>query len=151
MAVVRLTADNRALCSHADCRAVPCFWTIWRFAVNLCQLREVNLASKSILNGGQVGVVSICCELNAMSQTLFQIMHKMICRLRVATTDKPARHKLCVRVECYPRPRVASSLGFHFRRAISFLSADKAPNLITLKVTAFQIPKRLVLIFGAGA
>jgi hypothetical protein len=52
MAVIRFAADNRTLCSHADCRTVASFWTIRRFAVNLRQLREVNLASKSIFNGG---------------------------------------------------------------------------------------------------
>jgi hypothetical protein len=65
--------------------------------------------------------------------------------------DVPARHKLCVGVECNPRPAITAALHFLFRRAILTFGKDETPNLVTLDALAFQIAKCLVLVFGTGA
>src|SRR4051812_39733154 len=102
MLVRWLACDYSALRPHADRGAVACFWTCWRFSVNLRQLREINICPESVFDSGQVSVVTIRRELHAMSQTLFQIMHEVIGRVCMAATNEPTRHKLCFRVYGYP-------------------------------------------------
>src|SRR5438477_9726578 len=110
MFVSWLACDYSPLCSHTNSWAVARFRTSWRFPVNLSQLRKINISSKSIFDSSQVGVVPICCELDAMRQTFFQIVHEVIGRVCMATTNKPTRDKLCFRIYSDPRPHVAPTL-----------------------------------------
>jgi hypothetical protein len=61
-------------------------------AVNFNELRVINLAAKRILNRCQIWFVTVCGQLNAMSQPSSQIVYEMICRARVMAADKAARH-----------------------------------------------------------
>src|SRR5436309_6054137 len=139
--------DYSALCSHANRGAIACFCARRWFSVNLHQLREINFSAKSIFDGDQISVMTICRELCAMSQTLLQIVHEMIGRVCMATANKPARDKLCFRVQGDPCPHVTPTSRLCLRSCILLFRSDKSPNLIALKFSAVEITESFVLIF----
>src|SRR5882724_898404 len=151
MFVSWLACDYSPFCSHADRGAVARFWTSWRLSVNLRQLRKINISSESIFDSGQIGVVPICCELNAISQAFFQIVDEMIGRVCMAATNKPTGDKLCLRINGNPRPHVAPTLRLCLRARVPLLRSDKSPNLIALKFSAVEISESVVLILRTRA
>lgn len=71
----------------------------------------------------------------------------MKCATSVATPDEPAWNEFAIRVECNPRPDVASAFRFVLGTAIFFFRVNETPNFIALNPLGFEIAKRLVLIF----
>jgi len=86
-----------------------------------------------------------------MRQTAFQIVHKMKGAVCASITDKPAWHKLCIRIYSYPRPNVPGALFLHAFRAIPVLGVAETPDFVALETLAAKVPKSFVLILGANA
>ena len=150
MLVVGRATYYSSLCSHTDRGAVPGFRRVFSFAVNLLKHRVINVCSESILNRYEIGFISVSGKFNFVGKSRFQIMHEVIGATGIALTDQPARNQFSFRVDCRPRPNIASAFCFHFRAAIFCLRSHKTPNLITLESLAFQIHESLVLILRAS-
>jgi hypothetical protein len=90
-------------------------------------------------------------ELNSVSESRFQVMHKVVGATNVALPNEPAWHELCVGVDRNPCPSIAAALSFLFYGAIPILRVNKRPDFVALDSFTGKIAKDLVLILGAGS
>ena len=143
---VRRAGDRGFACAYTLCWRITHFATFRRGAVNFNQSCVINVRAKSIFNRVQIGLVAVCRQLDAMRQPPGQIVYKMICRIRVACANKPARDKFRGGVERNPCPHTAPAVAPIVCRHIFFFAANKAPNFIALNPFAIQVAKGFVLI-----
>jgi hypothetical protein len=117
---VVLAIPNRFACTHALHRRVAGFG-LGAFAVDLHELRVIDVGSERICNRDQIGFVTISRELHAVRETRSKVMHEVVSRARVTRADVPAGDQLRVRVDGGPGSAIAPSLGLRlFRRVFSF-------------------------------
>lgn len=93
----------------------------------------VHVRAESAFHGLQIGFVAVAGELNAVSKTAAQIVHKPHGAITVATADEIRNDQLAICVNGGPGPGVASAV----RRSLSILDillfgVGEAPNLIDL-------------------
>src|SRR6185295_14490410 len=110
---VRTPRNDSNARSHALSRRVTSL-SLRAFAVNLRQGGVINIGSESILNGFQVGLVTVCRELHAMRQAVCKVVHEMVSRARVTGADVPARNELRHGIHGNPRPNVTPAFGLLF-------------------------------------
>src|SRR4051794_23059399 len=68
----------------------------------------------------------------------------------VAGADEEGRDELRIGADCRPRPHVAiAEDALLLGRDVLLFHVTKGPYLITLNVTAWQVPERLMLVAGA--
>jgi hypothetical protein len=54
-----------------------------------------NVVRNAILDGGQISLVAVCGQLDAVGETAFEIVHKVIGRPCIACPDVLAGNQLC--------------------------------------------------------
>ncbi len=118
--------------------------------IELDQHRVVNVGAKCILDRLQIYAVAICGQLNAISKTAGQIVHKSLGGLRSPRAESERGNQFSIGINRNPRPNVSiSELAAQLFRDILFLRVAELPNLVALNSLAGQVAERLVLIFRA--
>ena len=91
MRVIRLTHDLCLTRSHALCGAVAGLWrVVVALAVNLNQLREVDVLAESILYGADIRLVAVCGHLDTARHPSGQIVHEVVSGLGIPVADVDA-------------------------------------------------------------
>ena len=147
---VRLTLDRRGNRRLADSRAVARF-RLARIAVDLHELRVVDVRAERILDRAGVDVQAVRGELHAAFEPVGQVMHQVIGRLAVTGADEPRDDELRVGINARPGPRIAS-IGRGALRLLDvrlFRVAER-PDLIDLDALRPNAPDRFVVVGRAG-
>jgi hypothetical protein len=95
--------------------------------------------------------VTVRRDLYAMAKTASQVINKLNGAFRVTLPYKPARHKLRIRIDCYPCPYITETkrVALLFGNVLRFCVA-KLPDLIQLQPTARKIAKGDILKLAAS-
>jgi hypothetical protein len=88
-------------------------------------------------------------ELEAMRQPLDEVVDEVIRSPAVSRSDEPARHKLRVGVDRYPRPHIAPSVFLLLTGDVLFLRTTERPDFVALDAAAGEVAESFVLIVGA--
>ena len=145
-------ADNLGLASaHANGGRVAGLWrVVVGLAVNLHQLRVVDLTAESILNGLEIWAMAVRGHLDAIGEPSRQIMHEVVSGIGIPVAYIPARYKLGFGINCGPRPNVAPAMTLFFCGNVRFLGSHERPNFVALDTLARKIAESFVLKFRAG-
>src|ERR1017187_3699483 len=140
---VRMTSNCVALAPKADGWAISLF-AFFRDAINLHQLRIVDVATKCSINRLDVEFQAIAGELDAISQAACKILDEVPRTGRVATCNQPTRHQLGICVNRGPKPRISSAwilLG-NVRSDVLLFAVAERPAFIDLHPVAFQVDRK---------
>lgn len=99
MLFVRVALANRLLDPRAFCRAVTSGLASRLVAVQLHQLRVIDIVLKCAVDGVQVCPVTVRGQLNPIVQTCRQIAHKVVCKVSITPADKPIADQLAICVQ----------------------------------------------------
>lgn len=128
-------------------RAVPRL-TLWRRAVNLVQHCVVNaIPPESILNGGEIGAVSVSRELNTIGEATREVADEAAGVFLPAPSDMEARDELRVGTDRCPRPSIAQ-VNLSAKRSVNMplFHSDETPNLVTLNPFARKVYEMFLLV-----
>jgi len=101
--LIWVASDLVLLCSVADGGAVAGF-RLSRRAVDLDQLREVDVCPECVSDRFHIRAMAVRRELYAVRQTALEILHELIGGVRIAVADHPAANELRIGVKRDPRP-----------------------------------------------
>lgn len=148
---IRPTRNRRGLRSNAFRGAVACFFFVI-FAVNFIQHCVVDVSAERVFNGGQIGAVSISCELNTIRESRTKIVNELMGASGASISNEPRHGQLGIRVNRNPGPNIAESefslLGFW---NVCGLGINERPNLVALNPARFHVADMLVMIHGTGS
>src|SRR6266496_3339655 len=149
--VIGRTTNDCLTCPHADCGAVASVWRV-ALAVNLLQHRIINVLAEGIPNRVQINAVTVGRKLDAVRQTLSQVLNKVMRCSPVTAANEPAMNELCVGINRDPCPSVpCRSIHSLLKRAVFVLGVNERPNLVALDSLAGKIAKNFVLVLRTGA
>lgn len=109
-------------------------------AVDLHDLGIVHFAVERRINGGQIRMMAVRRELNALQESAAQILHEPASRVGVASADEPRRDQLRVGVDGRPRPHVAPSMRLLFLGDVLLFRANELPDFIALETARAEHP-----------
>jgi hypothetical protein len=141
---VWIAAHDFHITANADSRGIAGVILGW-CAVNLLQLRIVNLGSKGILYRVKVCLVAVRSDLYSALNATSTISHEFLSPRQAATSYEITQAKFGVSVQACPCPGIAPSLSFLFGRHVLGLGSDEAPNLIALESANADIPYLLIM------
>ena len=119
--------------------------------VHLDEHGVVDVVAECCINRLQVRLVAVAGQLHAIGKAWRKVFHKGACRARITLADHEAGNQLCIGVDGYPRPDVATVALFEFLgRHLLLLTAHEAPKLIDLNQFAGKVHQRLVHVLGTG-
>ena len=102
-------------------------------AVNLDELGIVDVIFKGVVDGIEICGEAIRGELNAVQETIRNVIHKPLRAFAVPRSDEPANHQLRVGVDGRPSPNVAvAEFALLVGRKIFFLPVAEIPKLVAL-------------------
>lgn len=150
MSPVGIARNRRRDGSNANRGAVARFFLSRLISVQLDQHRVVNLIAESQINRVEISLVTVSSELNAIRETSGEIVHEVLSVPCGPSPDAPARNKFGICANRRPRPHIAiAEFSAQVAGNILFFRIAERPNLVALDSLAWQVAKRLVLIFGA--
>ena len=150
--VLRIGVANNGLllATDASSRAVSPL-TFRVVSVDFNQLGVINAIAERICDSGQVHLVPVSGQLDAISKPGLHVLQERRSGSRIAVSGQPADDKLTLRFNRREGPNVASITAIlkHLRLDVLLLGIAKAPNLIDLNALARQVAKNAILILGA--
>jgi hypothetical protein len=120
-------------------------------AVNLHQLRIVNLRAKRVRNGSQIHLVAVRGQLDSIRQPASYILKELRRTPSIPPSHKPANHQLGIGVNRSERPDVASTVLFgDFWRDVLLLGIAERPDFINLDPLRRNVADGRILVFCAS-
>ena len=120
-------------------------------AVDLNQLRVVDILSESIGDGSQVHLVSVRGQLDSIRQPVCNVPKELRRTPGVPPSCQPRQDKLALSFNGRERPNVATDPGFHLGLCdVLLLAPDKRPDLIDLDPLGRNVTDHAVMVFGAS-
>src|ERR1700674_2622506 len=133
------------------CRRVPVRPFPMRLTVNLDELCVIHFRTKAILNGGDVGLESVCGDLETASDSLAQIAGKNEGALGIPFANVVGQDQLSFAVNRHPDIGVAPLLRIVGGKMARF-GVDKGPQLISLHKSrtnsAYSTVKQAAALFA---
>jgi len=120
--------------------------------VNLHQHGVVDASAERILNGGQVHLVAVSGQLNAVRQSRLNVLKEYRCKPRVSLPYQPADNQLRLSFNRGEGPNVAAdTVSLNFLLSYVFLfTANERPNLINLHALGLNVTNRGIMELRAG-
>ena len=120
-------------------------------AINLHQLRVVNVRRERIRHSRQIHLVAVRGQLDSIQQAAFNIPKKLRRTPGVPPSDHPTDNELGLCFNGDECPNVPADPGLHlFDGNVLLLAADEGPDFIDLYTLSVNIADNAVLVFGAG-
>src|ERR1700721_331635 len=107
---IGVAAHDLHVTTDARCRGIPLL-ILSRSAVNLLQLRVVDVRSECALYGVKVCPVTVCSDLDSIADALSAVVHKLRRPTGVTSADQVTYTDLGVGINCRPGPRIAPPFG----------------------------------------
>src|ERR1022692_622024 len=120
-------------------------------AIDLNQLRVVNIFRESIRDSGQIHLVAVSGQLDSIRQPACNVPKELRRTPGVPPSCQPRQDKLALSFNCGERPNVATDTGFHLGLCdVLLLAPDKRPDLINLDPLSRNVADHAVMVFGAS-
>ena len=120
-------------------------------AINLNQLRVVDILSEGIRDGGQIHLVSVRGQLDSIRQPACNVPKELRRTPGVPPSCQPRQDKLALGLNGRERPNVATDTGFHLGLCdVLLLAPDKRPDLIDLDPLGRNVADHAVMVFDAS-
>jgi hypothetical protein len=121
-------------------------------AVDLYQLREVDILREGVGYSRQLHLVAVRGQLDSVRQTAFNVPKKLRRTPGVPPSCHPGDYELALGLNGRERPNVATDAGFHFGfRDVLLLATDKRPDLIDLNPLRRDVADHAVMVMVLGA
>src|SRR5579864_2956495 len=85
---VRVAADYFQVTTDTTGRRISALFGFGGSAVNFLQLRVVDISAKSIFNGFKISLMSVCCDLDAVADSVSAVLHEIVCPAAIPSTYK---------------------------------------------------------------
>src|ERR1022692_1094040 len=120
-------------------------------AINLDQLRVVDIIRESIRYSRQIHLVAVRGQLDSIRQPVCNVPKELRRTPGVPPSCHPRQYELALSFNRGERPNVATDTGLHLGFCdVLLLASDKRPDLINLNPLGRNVADHAVMVLGAG-
>lgn len=133
-------ADDRSRDRRCNTRwRIPVWPLTFRASVQLNELGEVHACPEAIFDGRNVGLESVCSDLEVPVNALAQIVNEFVCALAIALAGEVRQNQFGFAVNRHPNVGIAP-LGRIAGEQVFFFGVNESPEFISLDEARTNIP-----------
>src|ERR1022692_2951980 len=120
-------------------------------AVNLDQLRVIDILSEGIWYSRQIHLVAVRGQLDSIRQPVCNVPNELRRPPGIPPSFQPRQDKLALRFNRGKRPNVATDASFHLGKGdVLLLAPDKRSDLVNLHPLGRNVADHAVMLLGAS-